>query len=127
MPLTLRKLTFQEAPVIAAVERAREQVGLAQGAALFNVTANMSAAPSVIPRAVDIIRNGMGTAMEQAVAKGYAQGMRDGMGAAIQQALAKGHAEGVVEMTFEKSSKRSGAAKAIQEVSDSLRRLGVSS
>lgn len=102
-----RKAFPEEAPVIDAVEQARKQVGYAPGAALFAGSSYVSAAPTVIPRAVDIIRDGMGTAMKQATAKGYAQT--------------------IVEATFEEPSKRSGTVLANQEVSASLRRLGFAS
>lgn len=102
-----RKAFPEEAPVIDAVEQARKQVGYAPGAALFAGSSYVSAAPTVIPRAVDIIRNGMGAAVQKATDKGYAQSVVTGM--------------------YEKPSTRSGTDQANREVSDSLRRMGFAS
>jgi len=102
-----RKAFPEEKPVIDAVEQARKQVGYAPGAALFKGSSYLSAAPTVIPRAVDIIRYGMSTAVKDATAMGYAQS--------------------VVTGTYEKPSTRSGTDQADREVSDSLRRMGFAS
>jgi len=106
-----RKPFAEEAPVIDAVERARKQVGVVQGSALFNGSSYVSATPTVIPRALDIIRNGMGTALERAIAEGYAQGFAEGLG------------QSVLEMAFEKP-KHLGTTQASQDILASLRRLG---
>lgn len=113
MAPTLKKLDFHndsrqpfanESFVIDAVEQARKRVGVSQGSALFNGSLDVSAAPTVIPRALDIIRVGMGTAVEQAMAKGYAQTM--------------------VEQAVEESVRRSQISLEDYGVSDSLQRLG---
>lgn len=90
--------------MIDAVEQARKQVGLTQGTALFKGSSSISAEPTVIPRAIDIIRGGMSNAMKQATDMGYAAS--------------------VVSKTFAKPSTRSGTAQADQAVSNSLQRLG---
>lgn len=93
--------------MIDAVEQARKQVGYAPGVALFKSSSYVSAAPTVIPRAVDIIRSGMGVAVQKATDKGYAQS--------------------VVAGTYENPSARSGTDQPNREVSDSLRRMGFAS
>lgn len=113
MAPTLKKLDFHndsrkpfanESFVIDAVEQARRRVGVSQGSALFHGSSYVSAAPTVIPRALDIIRDGMGTAVEQAMAQGYAQT--------------------VVEKAVEESARRSRISQEDYGVSDSLERLG---
>lgn len=99
-----RKAFPEERPVIDAVEQARKQVGLAQGTALFIGSSSVRAEPTVIPRAIDIIRDGMGKAMQQATKMGYAAS--------------------VVSKTFQKPSAHSGTEQMNREVSDSLRRMG---
>ena len=68
-----RKPFAEESAVMDAVEQARKQVGQVQGAAMFKGKLHVVAMPTVIPRAVDIIREGMDTAMHKAVSKGYSQ------------------------------------------------------
>lgn len=113
MAPTLKKLDFHndsrkpfanESLVIDTVEQARKRVGVSQGSALFHGSSYVSAAPTVIPRALDIIRDGMGTAVEQAMAQGYAQT--------------------AVEKTVGQSSDRSRISLENYEVSHSLERLG---
>jgi hypothetical protein len=99
-----RKPFAEESYVIEAVEQARKRVGVIQGSALFRGSSYASAAPTVIPRALDIIRDGMGTAVEQAMAQGYAQT--------------------VVENAVKDSTRRSRIARGDYGVSDSLERLG---
>lgn len=66
-----RKPFADESAVMDAVEQARKQVGQVQGAAMFKGKVHVVAAPTVIPRAVDIIRDGMDKAVQNAVSKGY--------------------------------------------------------
>lgn len=68
-----RKPFAEESAVMDAVEQARKQVGQVQGAAMFKGKVHVVALPTVIPRAVDIIREGMDTAVQKAVSKGYTQ------------------------------------------------------
>lgn len=99
-----RKAFSDEKPVIDAVEQARTQVGYALGAALFENSSYGSAAPTEIPRAVDIIRYGMSDAVKRARTMGYMQ-----------------H---VVTGTYEKHAVHSGTEQDNPEVSDSLQRMG---
>jgi hypothetical protein len=113
----------EEAPVLAAVEQARKQIGQLQGSALFRTNSHVSAEPTVIPRAVDIIRGGMKTAVQQAMERGYVQGARVSLKALAVEAAYRGQIESI-----EASAERPSAIRiARNEVSDSLRRLGVSS
>lgn len=68
-----RKPFAEESAVMDTVQQLRKQVGQVQGAAMFKSKLHVVALPTVIPRAVDIIRDGMDTALEKAVSKGYAQ------------------------------------------------------
>jgi hypothetical protein len=68
-----RKPFAEESAVMDAVEQARKQVGQVQGAAMFKGKVHVVAMPTVIPRAVDIIREGMDTAVQKAVSEGYIQ------------------------------------------------------
>jgi hypothetical protein len=88
---------------------------------LFRIRANVSAEPTVIPRAVDIIRGGMETAVQQAMHKGYAQGVLDEIQKAavdISSAVLRSGGPKVTEM-------RSGIANAQKDVAASLERLGI--
>lgn len=113
MAPTLKKLDFhndsrrpfaEESFVNDAVEQARKRVGVRQGSALFHGSADVSATPNVIPRALDIIRGGMDTAVERARAQGYHQT--------------------VTEKAVEESSKRPRIVFEEYEATDSLERLG---
>lgn len=118
-----RKPFAEEAPVMAAVEQARKQIGRLQGSALFRKNSHVSAEPTVIPRAVDIIRGGMKTAVQQAMERGYVQGAGDALGilAVVTEF------QGQIERIEASADRPSGIRTALNDVSDSLRRLGVRS
>ena len=116
-----RKPFAEEAPVMAAVDQARKQIGQVQGSAIFRITSHVSAEPTVIPRAVDIIRGGMETAVQNAMHKGYVQGVLDGIHNAargVPGLKLRGGAPGLAE-------RRSGVGNAQKEVTASLERLGI--
>lgn len=113
MAPTLKKLDFHndsrkpyanESFVTDAVEQARKRVGVSQGSALFHGSSYVSTAPTAIPRALDIIRGDMGTAVKQAMAQGYAQT--------------------VVEKAVKESTRHSRISHQDYGVSHSLERLG---
>jgi hypothetical protein len=116
-----RKPFAEEAPVMAAVKQARKQIGQLQGSALFRMTSNVAAEPTVIPRALDIIRGGMETAVQKAMHKGYAQGVLDG----IQKAAGEVSPQSVLSGIRTAAEKGYGTIEPHSGVSESLRRLGI--
>ncbi|UVW30724.1 hypothetical protein [Massilia sp. H6] len=68
-----RKPFARESAVMDAVEQASKQVDQVPGAAMFKGKVHVIAVPTIIPRAVDIIRDGMPKALERAFEQVYVQ------------------------------------------------------
>lgn len=97
-----------------AVEQARKQVGQVPGAAMFKGKLHVIAVPTVIPRAVDIIREGMPKAVERALEKGYVQ-------------VVVGDAQNAAQSNIRNSAAvQTWVAKKLDETSESLKRMGFS-
>lgn len=99
-----RKPFAEESAVMDAVQQARKQVGQVQGAAMFKGKVHVVALPTVIPRAVDIIREGMDNALEKAVSRGYPKR--------------------IATEDFQDKRVKTGTSAAHAEVTASLKRLG---
>lgn len=106
-----RKPFPEESAVMDAVEQARKQVGQVPGAAMFKGNVHVVAIPTVIPRAVDIIRHGMPVALERALAKGYVQVVVE-------------DTQKVSQANVNRGSATKWAARKIDDTAESLKRMG---